>query len=32
MAGAMLTVCVADPEIIELWDAPVATPALRWRV
>jgi phosphoenolpyruvate---glycerone phosphotransferase subunit DhaK len=32
MAGAMLTVCEADPEFVELWDAPVATPALRWGV
>lgn len=30
MAGASLTVCRADEEMIRLWDAPAATPALRW--
>jgi phosphoenolpyruvate---glycerone phosphotransferase subunit DhaK len=32
MAGASLTVCKADEEILRLWDAPVSTPALRWGV
>ena len=32
MAGVCLTVCRADQELIELWDAPVNTPALRWGV
>ena len=32
MAGICLTVCRADEELIELWDAPVNTPALRWGV
>lgn len=31
MAGASLTVCSADEEMLELWDAPVATPHLRWK-
>lgn len=30
MAGACLTLCRADPEMLRLWDAPVDTPALRW--
>lgn len=30
MAGASLTVCRADEELLRLWDAPVNTPALRW--
>jgi dihydroxyacetone kinase-like protein len=30
MAGASVTVCRADDEILRLWDAPVRTPALRW--
>ncbi|CAM4122440.1 dihydroxyacetone kinase subunit DhaK [Nocardiopsis rhodophaea] len=30
MAGASLTVCHADDRMVELWDAPVRTPALRW--
>ncbi|MFJ9518694.1 dihydroxyacetone kinase subunit DhaK [Kitasatospora sp. NPDC101801] len=30
MAGFALTLTKADPELLELWDAPVATPALRW--
>jgi phosphoenolpyruvate---glycerone phosphotransferase subunit DhaK len=30
MAGASLTICHADPQMLELWDAPVNTPALRW--
>jgi phosphoenolpyruvate---glycerone phosphotransferase subunit DhaK len=30
MAGYSLTVCKLDDELIQLWDAPVKTPALRW--
>ncbi|MFJ6411138.1 dihydroxyacetone kinase subunit DhaK [Streptomyces hydrogenans] len=30
MAGCSVTVCAADEELLRLWDAPVATPALRW--
>ncbi|WP_405019511.1 dihydroxyacetone kinase subunit DhaK [Kitasatospora sp. NBC_00070] len=30
MAGFALTLTKADPELLELWDAPVTTPALRW--
>ncbi|MBD2892401.1 PEP-dependent dihydroxyacetone kinase, dihydroxyacetone-binding subunit DhaK [Actinomadura sp. RB99] len=30
MAGASFTVCQADDRMLELWDAPVNTPALRW--
>jgi len=30
MAGCSVTLLRADPEILELWDAPVNTPALRW--
>ncbi|MGI5165177.1 dihydroxyacetone kinase subunit DhaK [Spirillospora sp. CA-253888] len=30
MAGVMITVCRATPELLRLWDAPVETPALRW--
>jgi dihydroxyacetone kinase-like protein len=30
MAGASITVTVLDEELKALWDAPVATPALRW--
>jgi dihydroxyacetone kinase-like protein len=30
MAGVSITVCRADEELLNLWDAPVATPALRW--
>jgi dihydroxyacetone kinase-like protein len=32
MAGCSLTVCALDGEMAALWDAPVHTPALRWRV
>jgi len=32
MAGASITVCGADDELIALWDAPVRTPGLRWGV
>lgn len=31
MAGAAVTVLKADDELLRLWDAPVATPGLRWR-
>ncbi len=30
MAGASITVCLLDDEIIQHWDSPVHTPALRW--
>jgi dihydroxyacetone kinase-like protein len=30
MAGVSISVCKADPEMLELWAAPVVTPALRW--
>ena len=30
MAGCSITVCRLTPELTELWDAPVQTPALRW--
>ncbi|MFD4752513.1 dihydroxyacetone kinase subunit DhaK [Streptomyces sp. NPDC058426] len=30
MAGASVTVCRADEEMLRLWDAPVATAGLRW--
>lgn len=30
MAGASLTVMALDDELLELWDAPVNTPGLRW--
>ena len=30
MAGCSLTLVAADDEILDLWDAPVRTPALRW--
>jgi dihydroxyacetone kinase-like protein len=32
MAGASLTLCQADEDLLRLWDAPVRTPALRWGV
>ncbi|WP_026530016.1 dihydroxyacetone kinase subunit DhaK [Haematomicrobium sanguinis] len=32
MEGASITVLRLDDELIELWDAPVNTPALRWGV
>ncbi len=32
MAGASLTVCLLDEEILRHWDSPVNTPALRWRI
>jgi dihydroxyacetone kinase-like protein len=30
MAGASITVCGLTPQLVELWDQPVQTPALRW--
>jgi dihydroxyacetone kinase-like protein len=30
MAGCSVTVCQVDEELLRLWDAPVATAALRW--
>ncbi|MFG1810741.1 dihydroxyacetone kinase subunit DhaK [Streptomyces sp. NPDC049040] len=30
MAGASVTICQADEELLRLWDAPVSTPGLRW--
>jgi phosphoenolpyruvate---glycerone phosphotransferase subunit DhaK len=30
MAGCSITVCRLTPRLVELWDAPVQTPALRW--
>jgi dihydroxyacetone kinase-like protein len=30
MAGASVTICRADEELLRLYDAPVATPGLRW--
>lgn len=30
MAGASVTLCQVDEELLRLWDAPVRTPALRW--
>ncbi len=30
MAGCSLSVCALDRELLDLWDAPVNTPALRW--
>jgi dihydroxyacetone kinase-like protein len=30
MAGCSVTVCRLTPELVDLWDAPVQTPALRW--
>jgi dihydroxyacetone kinase-like protein len=32
MAGASVTLLKLDPELTELWDAPVRTPGLRWGV
>jgi dihydroxyacetone kinase-like protein len=28
--GVLLTLLVLDDELLDLWDRPVATPALRW--
>jgi dihydroxyacetone kinase-like protein len=30
MAGCSITVCMADDNMLSLWDQPVHTPALRW--
>ncbi len=30
MAGASVSICQVDEEMLRLWDAPVATPGLRW--
>jgi dihydroxyacetone kinase-like protein len=30
MAGASVTICQADEELLRLYDAPVSTPGLRW--
>ncbi|HCA84846.1 MAG TPA: dihydroxyacetone kinase subunit DhaK [Streptomyces sp.] len=30
MAGCSVTLCRMDEELLRLWDAPVATPGLRW--
>jgi dihydroxyacetone kinase-like protein len=30
MAGASVTLCQVDEELLRLWDAPVATAGLRW--
>ena len=30
MPGCSITVCRLTPQLTELWDAPVETPALRW--
>jgi len=32
MAGCSITVAVVDDELLRLWDAPVLTPALRWKM
>jgi phosphoenolpyruvate---glycerone phosphotransferase subunit DhaK len=32
MAGCSVTLSMLDQETMQLWDAPVATPALRWRM
>jgi dihydroxyacetone kinase-like protein len=32
MAGASVTLCQIDEELLRLWDAPVKTPGLRWGV
>ncbi|MEU4269867.1 dihydroxyacetone kinase subunit DhaK [Streptomyces sp. NPDC026092] len=32
MAGCTLTLCRADESMLDLWDAPVQTPSLRWGV
>jgi dihydroxyacetone kinase-like protein len=31
MAGCSITLLKLDDELVELWDAPVDTPGLRWR-
>lgn len=30
MAGCTVTLLRADDDVVRLWDAPVATPGLRW--
>ena len=30
MAGCSITLVRAQPDLLELWDAPVLTPGLRW--
>jgi len=30
MAGCSITLVRAEADLLELWDAPVLTPALRW--
>ncbi|MFD7509223.1 dihydroxyacetone kinase subunit DhaK [Streptomyces sp. NPDC059853] len=30
MAGASVTLCQVDEDLLRLWDAPVSTPGLRW--
>ena len=30
IAGASVTLCQVDEDMLRLWDAPVRTPALRW--
>ena len=32
MVGASVTVSLVDDDALRLWDAPVHTPALRWRM
>jgi dihydroxyacetone kinase-like protein len=32
MEGYSITLLKADPKLLELWDAPVNTPSLRWGV
>jgi dihydroxyacetone kinase-like protein len=32
MAGCSITVPLLDSEIVRLWDEPVHTPALRWKM
>lgn len=32
MAGASVTLCQVDEDLLRLWDAPVRTPGLRWGV
>ncbi|NJP43883.1 dihydroxyacetone kinase subunit DhaK [Actinacidiphila epipremni] len=32
MAGASVTICQVDEELLRLYDAPVATPGLRWGI
>jgi len=32
MAGCSITVCMLTDELKQLWDAPVHTAALRWRM